>query len=304
MNRSVSAFLASGVIASLSLMGLTPLHAATTKKVGSVSTSSVGKTKLLWAEEFTGKAGGEPNSKYWNFDLGDGSAQSIPGWGNNEREFYTKESTVLDGTKTGGLTISTTKPVGETPPLCYYGVCEWVSGKIHTANKVSFKYGLVEARIKMPEGGGTWPAMWMLGTSLLKSTSWPDCGEIDIIEAQGNNPSSVIGSAHGPGYSSGSARTFTSFSKAELSKDYHTYGINWAPGKISWLFDGKVYYTLKKADVAPDNWPFDNEFYLILNLAMGGNLGGDIDPSIEKADLKVDWIRYSSVNGLGKVTLR
>jgi len=260
------------------------------------------KTKLLWSESFKGSAGAAPNSKYWNIVLGDGSAQNLPGWGNGERETYTKSAIALTGSTADGLAITASRPPATDQPLCYYGPCDWYSGKMDSSKKVSFQYGLIEAKIKMPAGGGTWPAFWMLGTSILGKTAWPNCGEIDIVETEGNNPLSVLGTVHGPGYSGGSAKTDTTYSATDLSLDYHTYGVLWLPNKISWLLDGKVYFTVTKSDVAPNAWPFNNKFYMILNLAMGGNLGGDIDPTINSTTMNVQWIHYSSVNGQGKVT--
>lgn len=260
------------------------------------------KLKLLWSDEFTKATAGGPNPKYWQHDLGDGSAQNIPGWGNNERESYTKDSVKIDPSNGGNLKITAARPTPENASLCYYGQCEWYSGKLTTSKKVSFQYGLIEARIKMPAGGGTWPAFWMLGTSLNAKTAWPECGEIDIVETQGNNPLNVIGTVHGPGYSGGSAKTYTTFAPDDVSAGYHTYAVEWLPGKITWLLDGKAFYSVTKADVAPDAWPFDAKFFLIINVAMGGNLGGDIDPALQSATMSVDWIRYSSINGIGKVT--
>lgn len=265
------------------------------------STAATPKSKLLWSENFVGPAGALPNAKNWNVVLGDGSAQNIPGWGNGERELYLKSAIALKGAPDNGLAITASRPPETEQPLCYYGPCNWYSGKIDTNKKVSFQYGLIEARMKMAAGGGTWPALWLLGTSLNKKTAWPNCGEIDIVETQGNNPLSVLGTIHGPGYSGGSAKTDTTFAADDVSNAFHTYGVLWLPNKISWLLDGKVYYTVTKNDVSPNPWPFNNKFYMILNLAMGGNLGGDIDPTLETTTMNVQWIHYSSVNGQGKV---
>ena len=142
----------------------------------------------------------------------------------------------------------------------------------------------------------------VLAVSCTSSAHEPLNYTIDIVETQGNNPLNVLGTVHGPGYSGGSAKTDTTYSKTDLSLDYHTYGVLWLPNKISWLLDGKVYFTVTKSDVAPNPWPFNNKFYMILNLAMGGNLGGDIDPTINSTTMNVQWIHYSSVNGQGKVT--
>ena len=266
------------------------------------SAASAVKTKLLWSESFKGAAGSLPNSKYWNVVLGDGSAQNLPGWGNGERELYTKDAISQTGSAATGLAITASRPSATDQPLCYYGPCDWYSGKIDTSKKVSFQYGLIEARMKMAPGGGTWPALWLLGDSLLKKTAWPNCGEIDIVETQGNNPLSVFGTIHGPGYSGGAAKTYTTYAKDDVSAGYHTYGILWLPNKISWLLDGKVYFSQSASDVAPSAWPFNNKFYMILNLAMGGNLGGDIDPTVDTTTMNVQWIHYSSVNGQGKVS--
>ena len=263
--------------------------------------SAAPKTKLLWSETFKGSAGSVPSAKNWNVILGDGSAQNIPGWGNGERELYVRNALKLMG-GSGGLTITASRPSDSEQTLCYYGPCDWFSGKIDTAKKVSFQYGLIEAKMKMAEGGGTWPALWLLGTSLTQKTAWPNCGEIDIVETQGNNPVSVLGTAHGPGYSGGSAKTYTTFASDDVSSAYHTYGVLWLPNKISWLLDGKVYYTVSKSDVSPNAWPFNAKFYMILNLAMGGNLGGDIDPNLTSTSMNIQWIHYSSVNGQGKVS--
>ena len=264
--------------------------------------TSIGVKKLLWSEEFKGKAGASVDSKTWKFDLGDGSDNSIPGWGNSEREYYTTDAAKLDGSKAGGLTITAERPNPENPPICYYGECEWTSARINTIGKVLFKYGYIEARIKFPEGGGTWPAFWALGTNITKGTAWPECGEIDIAEAVGNNPLGVYGTLHGPGYSGGEGITRTTYLKKPVSSDYHLYAVNWTSAKIEFLVDGKVYHSVTKKEVSPNKWPFDQDFFLILNLAMGGNLGQDIDPELKKATMQVDYIKYYSVNGVGKVT--
>jgi beta-glucanase (GH16 family) len=264
--------------------------------------TSIGVKKLLWSEEFKGKAGASVDSKTWKFDLGDGSDNAIPGWGNSEREYYTTDAAKLDGSASGGLVITAERPNQENPPICYYGDCEWTSARINTIGKVLFKYGYIEARIKFPAGGGTWPAFWALGTNITKGTSWPECGEIDIAEAVGNNPLGVYGTLHGPGYSGGEGITQTTYLKKAVSSDYHLYAVNWTSSKIEFLVDGKIYHTVTKKQVSPNKWPFDQEFFLILNLAMGGNLGQDIDPELKKATMQVDYIKYYSVNGVGKVT--
>lgn len=266
------------------------------------ASKSVGVKKLLWSEEFKGKAGAGVDEKTWKYDLGDGSDNGIPGWGNSEREFYTTDAAKLDGSKSGGLVITAERPTTDTPPICYYGECEWTSARINTMGKVLFKYGYIEARIKFPAGGGTWPAFWALGANISKGTPWPECGEIDIAEAVGNNPLGVYGTIHGPGYSGGEGITSTTYLKKAVASDYHIYAVNWTASKIEFLVDGKIFHSVAKKDVSPNKWPFDQDFFLILNVAMGGNLGQDIDPELKKTTMHVDYIKYYSVNGVGKVT--
>ena len=264
--------------------------------------------KLLWSEEFNGKAGAALNAKNWNYDIGDGTAAGIPGWGNSEREYYIPAAVKQDGK--GSVVIKATRmkvdPSGQTtkanPYACYYGTaCEWTSGKIHTLGKLGFQYGRMEARIKMPKGVGMWPAFWMLGSNI-KTNPWPGCGEIDIIEAKGVNPKIAYGTAHGPGYSGGEGIGGLTAMKTFNYSGFNTYAVEWMPDQIKWLLNDKVFFTLNKKDVAEKEWVFNKEFYLILNLAVGGQFTGDIDPDLKSGSMTVDWIRYYSLNGQGKVT--
>ena len=249
---------------------------------------------LLWAEEFDTQ--NSLNLDHWNYDLGDGSQAGIPGWGNNERENYTEDSFSFDG----GLQITASRYKPEQAPDIYYGKAEWKSGKIHTAGKVSFKFGRIEIIAKAPTGGGTWPAIWMLGNSL-KSTGWPHCGEIDIFEGAGNRPFQLCGTLHGPGYSGDSGVGVAKELPAPLSDDFHCYAIDWLPDQITWLVDGEIYSTLGISDVTEDadNWPFNEDFYLILNLAMGGWFAGDVVPGYESAIFEIKSIRHFAINGIG-----
>ena len=256
--------------------------------------------KLLWAQEFNEAAGSPPNPKFFNYDLGGGS-----GWGNKEAQWYTEDAVKTNGL--GQLEISVTKvpPVAEDElPYTCWGDCKYFSGRIKTQDKVRFKYGRMEARIKLPAGTGVWPAFWMLGSNI-KSKSWPTCGEIDIVELRGREPDLAIASAHGPGYSGGSAKTGVLRSRAPLSDAYHVYAVEWAANKITWFLDGKVIYTLTSKNVKANTYVFNQDFFLILNVAMGGEFdGGQLDESIEGVKMSVDYIRYYSVNGVGKVTYK
>jgi beta-glucanase (GH16 family) len=264
--------------------------------------------KLLWSQEFSGKAGTSVSGTTWNYDIGDGTESGIPGWGNSEREYYIPGAVKHDGK--GSLAITATRmPVdlsGQTtaknPYACYYGTaCEWTSGKITTYGKVSFQYGRMEARIKMPKGIGMWPAFWMLGNDI-KTNNWPSSGEIDIIEAKGVSPKTAYGTVHGPGYSGGDGIGGHTAMKTFNYSGFNNYAIEWKPDQIKWLLNDKVFFTLNKADVKDKTWVFNKEFYLVLNLAVGGQFTGDVDPDLKKGALYVEWIRYYSVGGVGKVT--
>lgn len=255
--------------------------------------------KLLWSQEFNEATGTPPNPKFFNYDLGGG------GWGNKEAQWYTEDAVKTNGK--GQLEITATKipPVAddELPYNCF-GDCEYFSGRIKTQGKVKFKYGRLEARIKLPAGEGVWPAFWLLGSNIT-AKNWPNCGEIDVIELRGREPNNAIASAHGPGYSGAASKTGVRKLPVSLADDYHVYAIEWAANKINWYLDGKLYHTLSSKSVKPKSYPFNQDFFLILNLAMGGEFdGGRLDNSIESATMAVDYVRYYSVNGVGKVTYK
>lgn len=264
--------------------------------------------KLLWSQDFNSKAGTPVSKAIWNYDLGDGTEAGIPGWGNGEREYYIPGALKQDGK--GNLVVTAQKmkvPAGggvskDNPYLCYYGTaCEWTSGKITTLGKVGFQYGRIEAKIKMPKGIGMWPAFWLLGSDI-QTNPWPACGEIDIVEAKGASPKMSYGTVHGPGYSGGDGIGGLTPLKSFNYSTYNVYAIEWKPDQIRWLVNDKPYFTLNKADVGEKEWVFNKEFYLILNVAVGGYFTGEVDPDLTKGTMSVDWIRAYSINGVGKVT--
>ena len=254
--------------------------------------------KLLWSDEFNAKKVSSLSSKVWDYDLGDGY-----GWGNSEQEYYTKLPQNIKVNGQGQLEITALKLTENDPILDRCFTCQFSSAKIKTAGKLGFKYGHLEARMQLPKGQGMWPAFWMLGASLLKGKTWPDVGEIDIMEARGAMPNDALGTLHGPGYSgqNGTMRTMVFSSINNLQEGYHVYAIDWLKDSISFSIDGMNYFTQTAKDVAPNKWVFNNEFYLILNLATGGNFDPTIDPNIQSAQLKVDYIRYSTYKGQGSV---
>lgn len=249
--------------------------------------------KYLWQVEFNGKAGQAPLSKYFKFNTGGG------GWGNSEEQFYvnTRKTSATDGN--GKMVFTASKISYDLPSSDKYFPYKYKSARIHTNGKVSFKYGRMEARIKLPAGVGTWPAFWMLGSDISTNT-WPDCGEIDIMEAKGSLPNTTFGTIHGPGYSGGSGISGGTTLQTPLAEGYHIYAINWKPNSIEWYIDDQLYHSITKDQVAND-WVFNKRFFLILNLAMGGLFTGEIDPSIEETKMYIDWVRYSKYDGWGTV---
>ncbi len=250
----------------------------------------------LWEEDFNGKAGDLPDPKVWTSEDGDGSNKAAgAGWGNKERQYYIP--TLATITAEGTLKIEA-KTQDANKYNCYYkGGCEWVSAKYISKDKVGFKYGRMEARIKGPVGAGTWGAFWMLGADIDERT-WPWCGEIDVTELVGKDPFLNYGYLHGLLSGGFGGRGTTVPMPKGFADEYHTYAIDWLPDQIDWYVDGVLFGTQQKRD---KDWVFDHEFYLIMNLAMGGNLGGPIDPVLKQADITFDWIRFSSINGVGEV---
>ena len=252
----------------------------------------------IWSDEFTGDAGGTFDRTKWTPQNGDGKDYRNPGWGNRERQWYLDALSTTDGQ--GNLTMDAKRDGAEAYP-CYYSKetpkkCEWISSKLVTKDLVGFKYGRIEVRMKGAVGTGTWPAFWLLGANIDKRT-WPGCGEIDIAELLGRDPNKIYGTLHGP-MSGGGGRGGTANMPNGFAADFHTYAIDWLPDQITWYLDGVAYATENKMD---SDWVFDHEFYMILNLAMGGIFGGDVDPAISSAQIKVDWIRVSTINGVGEV---
>jgi len=185
--------------------------------------------------------------------------------------------------------------------ICYYGYCEWSSARITTKNKVWIKYGTIEARIQMPSGTGSWPAFWMLGQNI-DAVSWPNSGEIDITEGLGRTPYLNYGTIHGPGYFGGSSIGVRYLNPTKLSAGFNTYGINWSEDAIEWTLNGKIIFTQSKDSIAPRAWVFNQPFSLILNVAMGGEFGGEIGKDAKSGlQMKVDWIRVKKFNGQGEV---
>ena len=174
---------------------------------------------------------------------------------------------------------------------CYYGPCEYTSARLKTLGKREIGYGRVEARIRLPRGAGLWPAFWSMGTDI-GQVGWPQTGEIDIMEWVGRQPDRIFGTIHGPGYSGGASFGGTRNFGRDISEETHTFAIEREPGHIRWYVDGELYHQATPADVAPDPWVFEHPFFLLLNVAVGGNFGGPVAPeTLFPQSMAVDYIR-------------
>jgi hypothetical protein len=226
------------------------------------------KEVLLWAEEFD--TPGAPSATKWNYDTGGG------GWGNNELENYT--------TRTDNAIISngTLKIIAKKED---YGGSAYTSARLLTKDKFSFKYGRLEVRAKLPADKGTWPAVWMLGNNL-STIPWPDCGEIDIMEHVANQLNKIFGTIHYPGHSGANGVGGNTMVPTATS-DFHRYGLRWTSTEIKFSVDDTVYFTTSNNG----SMPFNQNFFIIVNMAIGGNFGGAVDPAFNNAQMEVDYIR-------------
>lgn len=226
--------------------------------------------ELVWSDEFNGNS---LDTNTWNYEIGTGSW----GWGNNEQQYYTDRNIKVSN---GTMKITAKRED--------YGGMKYTSSRITTKNKKNFKYGKIEARIKMPKFKGVWPAFWMLGANQ-DSVGWPKCGEIDIMEAI-NDENLVYGTLHwfhDPG--NNNADSGSSVAVANRT-EYHVYGVEWTADKLRWYVDGKVYRTM---DVSNDSFSeVRKEYFVIFNMAIGGQWPGyDIDETAFPATMEVDWVR-------------
>jgi beta-glucanase (GH16 family) len=245
--------------------------------------------RLAWHDEFNGRVGQPADPARWSPEIGDGTAQGIPGWGNNEREYYTdsRANASLDGQ--GHLLISVRPADGSLS--CYYGPCEYTSARLISQDKVEIGRGRIEARIKVPAGAGLWPAFWALGSNI-GQVGWPGSGEIDMMEYLGRNPNDIFGTLHGPGYSGGSGITGRYTLPRAVSDDYHVFAIEWQSDRIDWYVDDTPYHSAMRADVGTNQWVFNKPFFMIFNVAVGGYLGGAIDAGLTfPRSMAIDYIR-------------
>jgi beta-glucanase (GH16 family) len=244
---------------------------------------------LLWREEFGGPAGTPPDPRVWNHEIGDGTANNIPGWGNSELQYYTADA--ANGAQDGQGNLVITARASDGSLVCYYGPCLYTSARLTTQGKREVGFGRVEARVRLPRGAGLWPAFWSMGTDL-PQVGWPRAGEIDVMEWVGRAPTQIFGTIHGPGYSGGESFGGIHDFGRDISEETHTFAVERQPGEIRWYVDGILYHRATPADVAPDPWVFDHPFFLLLNMAVGGNFGGPVgEGTVFPQRLKVDYIR-------------
>ncbi len=241
--------------------------------------------QLVWSDEFDGAAGTTPDPTKWTFDIGTGDN----GWGNQELQYYTNrpENVALDGA--GNLVITARR---ET-----YAGSPFTSARIKTQNLFSQAYGRFEARLKTPYGPGLWPAFWLLGADI-ETVSWPFCGEIDIMELRGQEPNIINGTVHGPGYSGGASITQSfAFQNDRFDADFHVFAIEWGEDYIDFFVDDTLYNRLTPSDLT-GAWVFDDPFFMILNVAVGGNyVGFPTSQTPFPQQMTVDYVRvYRETN--------
>lgn len=227
-------------------------------------------TKLVWFDEFN--TDGAPDPTKWVYDLGKGDN----GWGNNEKQNYTNAATnvIVQG---GSLKITAKKEAS--------GGADYSSARLKTDGKFSFTYGKVEIKAKLPTGVGTWPAIWMLGSNYA-TKPWPACGEIDIMEHVGKNQNVILSTLHYPGHSGGDGNT-GSKTIPNVSTEFHVYKTVWSPASVQTFADDVLIHSVPNDGTLP----FNSNFFLILNVAMGGNLGGNIDPAFTQSSMEIDYVR-------------
>ncbi|RYY36190.1 MAG: glycosyl hydrolase family protein [Sphingobacteriaceae bacterium] len=227
-------------------------------------------SSLKWSDEFN--TPGAPDPAKWGYDLGTGDG----GWGNQEQQYYTNRPenvVVADGV----LKIMLKKE-------SFMG-SNYTSARLLSRGKFDFTYGTLEVKAKLTTGGGTWPAIWMLGSNFTQ-VGWPACGEIDVMEYKGNEPNKIHSTLHYPGRSGGNADT-KSTTTTNAATEFHIYKAQWTAASIIFSIDDKVHFTFPNNNTVP----FNHDFFIILNVAMGGTFGGAVDPNFNNTSMEIDYVR-------------
>ena len=273
---------------------------------------------LLWSEDFLGTTSEKLNSKYWSarnchrVPVSDGGGACF----GVESQFYAPSAISLDGSKDGAAVITTTR-VDQTNKPADAGICrgdfgcKFVSGRFDTHNKVSFLYGYIEARIKMPAGSGNHPAFWMLGDNI-NQVGWPTTGEMDITEIHSNVPNETTAAIN---YSTINAPNTCCTNHnyvveklnlgSDVSQGYHLYALAWLPDSIAYYADSKLVFKVTRAEFEAKYgyWSFDKSFFVILNNAVSEGFSGS-SANLQSSTMSIDWVRSYQVNGLGQVTIK
>ena len=227
-------------------------------------------TDLLWSDEFN--VDGAPDPSKWKYDIGTGSG----GWGNQELQYYTdrpENAVVING----ALKITAKKE--------NYSGMAFTSARLLTQDKFAFKYGKIEVKAKLPAGVGTWPAVWMLGNNI-QTVGWPTCGEIDIVEHRGSELNKIFGTLHYPGRSGGNPNGSTKVI-ANATTEFHIYTVEWYADAIKIYVDNQLFHSVANSA----SIPFNHDFFILANVAMGGTFGGAVDPNFSSASMEIDYIR-------------
>lgn len=239
------------------------------------SLTETDKVGLIWSEEFEGS---NLDNITWTYDLGDGSAFGIPGWGNQEVQTYTASSKNLK-IANGFLTITALRENLDGK--------SYTSARIKSQNKFSFKHGQLKVRAKFPQSKGTWPAVWLMGANL-DAVGWPNCGEIDLVEQNGQEKNKVLGTVHWKNNADNTNAKFSDeITAANIGSDFKEYRLIWNENTIKMYVESVKYFDIN----LNESLPFNQEFFLLLNVAMGGSLGGDIPTSFNQDSMVIDYIR-------------
>jgi beta-glucanase (GH16 family) len=238
----------------------------------------------VWSEEFDSE--GPPSPERWTFDLGHGTR----GWGNREAQCYGSNPSECV-VENGRLLITGSYHPDSADP--------YASARIHTYGKASWQYGRFEIRARLPVGGGTWPAIWMLSDAFREGTSWPHCGEIDIMEHVGRDPGRIHFSLHSQRFNHADRTQVTETHVRDgVTDGFHVYTMEWDATGFSFGIDDDVLSTFPRGQKSGvEDWPFDQPYHLVLNLALGGHMGGEIDNDCLPARFEVDYVRvYQKVD--------
>jgi beta-glucanase (GH16 family) len=248
-----------------------------------VPTPSTSGYALSWSDEFDRANGSLPDSSKWVMETGGG------GWGNHELESYTNRAANAH-VQDGNLVITAIKEDYTGPD----GIARpYTSARLKTLGKFDQKYGRFEARIKIPQGQGMWPAFWMMGNNIA-AVDWPNCGEIDIMENIGKEPAIVHGTMHGPGYNgAGGLSASYTLPSGKFADDFHVFAVEWETSVVRFYVDDKLYETRTPADLpAGKSWVFDHPFFILLNVAVGGDWPGSPDNTTQfPQKMLVDYVR-------------